>query len=78
MQFQANVLNVAVDRPAERESTALGAAMLCALSLDMTEEKELPAFRTTGRIFLPEPASRQSCERGYSGYRDAVRRALLG
>ena len=78
MQFQANVLGVAVDRPAERESTALGAAMLCALSLDMTEEKELPAFRTTGRIFLPEPASRQSCERGYSGYRDAVRRALLG
>ena len=77
MQFQADVLGVAVDRPAERESTALGAAMLCALSLGLTEEGQLPAFRAAGQVFSPDPARREMCERGYAGYRDAVRRALL-
>lgn len=77
MQFQADVLGVAVDRPAERESTALGAAMLCALSLGLTDEQELPSFRAAGQVFSPDPARRGLCEQGYAGYRDAVRRALL-
>ena len=56
---------------------AVWAAMLCALSLGLTDEQELPSFRAAGQVFAPDPARRGLCEQGYAGYRDAVRRALL-
>ena len=77
MQFQADVLGIAVDRPAERESTALGAAMLCALSLGLTDEASLEQFRHAGQIFEPDPAVRELREQGYREYCRAVKRALM-
>ena len=77
MQYQADLLGVAVDRPAERESTALGAAMLCALALGLTDEASLPAFRRAGQVFTPDPALRQRREAEYAAYCDAVRRARM-
>ncbi len=77
MQYQADLLGVAVDRPAERESTALGAAMLCALALGLTDEATLPAFRRAGQVFMPDPTLRQRRETEYAAYCDAVRRARM-
>ena len=77
MQFQADVLGIAVDRPAERESTALGAAMLCALSLGLTDEASLEQFRRAGQVFEPDPAVRELREQGYREYCRAVKRALM-
>ena len=77
MQFQADVLGAPVDRPVERESTALGAAMLAMLSADLTDEKELFRLRRSERVFAPDPSVRDAREAGYREYRNAVRRALL-
>ena len=77
MRFQADLLNLAVDRPAELESTALGAAMLCALSLGLADVGELPSMRRAGQVFTPDPALHAQREREYAAYRLAVRRALL-
>ena len=77
MQFQADVLGAPVDRPVERESTALGAAMLAMLSADLTDEKELSRLRRSERVFAPDPYVRAAREAGYREYRNAVRRALL-
>lgn len=77
MQYQADVLGVKVDRPKERESTALGAAMLCALSLGMVEQSSLSSLRSSEHVFSPEEGKRREAENSYAGYRDAVRRVLL-
>lgn len=77
MQCQADVLGVPVDRPQERESTALGAAMLCALSLGLADLHSLPEYRFAGQVFMPNFARKDVCEAEYHTYRTAVRRALL-
>ena len=77
MQFQADVLGVPVDRPAERESTALGAAFLCMISEGLADEKELPAMRIPERVFAPDARVRAARQEGYRMYRRAVERALL-
>lgn len=74
MQFQADVLGVAINRPVERESTALGVALLCAIALGLTDENAVR--RTAERVFLPA-AERERYEALYRKYRLAVRRALM-
>ena len=76
MQFQADVLGIAVNRPKERESTALGAAFLCAGSLGLLDEKEVASRREAERIFTPAQ-NRAIYEEGYKNYRLAVKRALI-
>lgn len=75
MQFQSDVLGAAVDRPLERESTALGAAFMCACSLGLTDLSELSSRRVSERVFTPSP-DREKFNALFSGYRSAVRRAL--
>ncbi len=76
MQFQADVLGVCVNRPVEKESTALGAALLCACSLGMIGEGEIASRRKTDCVFLPSLDS-EKFDRLYRGYLDAVKRTLL-
>lgn len=76
MQFQADVLGSAVDRPAERESTALGAAFLCACSLGITDTQGIAARRTSERMFTPSQNTEQF-EKLFQNYKAAVNRALL-
>ena len=76
MQFQSDVLGIAVNRPKERESTALGAALLCASSLGLLELKDAGGRRKVDRIFLPDDARHLEAEKGYSEYLAAVKRAL--
>ncbi len=76
MQFQADVLGIPVDRPSERESTALGAAQMCALALGMTDEQTLACSRRSERIFMPS-TDRDAYQALYAQYRSAVSRAIL-
>ncbi len=75
MQFQADVLGIPVDRPEERESTALGAALMCALSRGLIGEEDVVSSRTSERIFVPS-LDRTYFDGLYAQYRAAVRRAL--
>jgi len=71
MQFQADVLGIPVEVAAEREQTALGAALLAGLAVGVWER---PMPSPAGRRY--EPAPRDETERLYAGWRDALRRAL--
>ena len=77
LQYQADVLGIPVDRPGETESTALGAALLCMLALGMTDTGNLPSYRSTGQVFMPNKTLRSVREEEYLRYRTAVRRACL-
>ncbi len=74
MQFQADVLGIPVDRPEERESTALGAALMCALALGLADE-DIGSYRTSERVFAPS-LDRTYFDGLYAQYLAAVRRAL--
>ncbi|SDI55141.1 glycerol kinase GlpK [Propionivibrio dicarboxylicus] len=75
MQFQADILGVPVLRPAQTESTALGAATLAGLAVGFWKNREDIAGRSqTVRRFTPTLAAEQS-ERHYAGWRRAVERA---
>ncbi len=75
MQFQSDVLGAAVDRPVLRESTALGAAYACALSLGLADEEGIAARRVSERVFKPSP-DRERYAALYREYKKAVARAL--
>lgn len=76
MQFQADVLNVAIDRPLERESTALGAVYLSAIAINAMSEEEVDSLRKTEKLFVPS-ADREKFENYYKGYLKAIERCLL-
>lgn len=76
MQFQADVLGVRINRPVERESTALGAALMCAVSLGLIAQEDIPNLRKSERIFTPSE-EREEFERLYGEYKKAVERTLL-
>jgi glycerol kinase len=72
MQFQADILGVAVDRPKVIETTALGAALLAGLGVGLWKsEKELEAVRRPDRVFRPRMAPEQR-EALYQGWRRAL------
>lgn len=76
MQFQADVTNIAVDRPIERESTALGAAYLCEIALKIKTMEEICGSRRSEKLFNPSP-NRAEFEKLYDGWKNAVKRCLL-
>ena len=54
MQFQADILQIKIDRPKNIESTALGAGMLAGLAAGFWKNPaELKAVRETDQIFIP-------------------------
>lgn len=76
MGFQSDVLGVSIDRPVERESTALGAALMCAVSRELVSLDEVRALRKTERLFTPSD-DRAYFDKLFADYRRAVQRALL-
>lgn len=76
MQFQSDVLGVSIDRPTERESTALGAVLLCAIALGIATEETVPSFRASERVFAPSE-NREEFAALYAEYQGAVKRVLL-
>jgi len=54
MQFQADILQINIDRPKNIESTALGAGMLAGLGVGLWKnQSELKEVRKTDKIFYP-------------------------
>lgn len=75
MQFQSDILGVAVDRPAITESTALGAAYLAGLQAGIWKLDDLKKLRKTERKFEPSYAPEQR-DRKYAGWKKAVKRTF--
>ncbi len=76
MQRLADVLDAPVDRPAVRETTAVGAAYLAGLTTGLCPPpKEFAARWALERRFMPSKDSAWRT-RTYVGWRDAVRRTL--
>jgi glycerol kinase len=75
MQFQADILGCRIVRPADTETTALGAAFLAGLATGLWKNvEEVESFWRSERIFEPGmPASRR--EALFSGWKAAVKRA---
>ncbi len=74
MQFQADQLDVTVERPAAIETTAMGAAGLAGLTCGFWDLKKWAALQTTQRKFRPdiEPSDRRL---RYQRWQQAVKRA---
>ena len=76
MQFQADLLNVPVERPLVSETTALGAAYLAGLAVGFwTDRSEISAHWNRDRLFEPE-MEQQTREDLYGGWQKAVNAAI--
>jgi glycerol kinase len=76
MQFQANILNLEVERPAIIETTALGAAFLAGLAVGLwNDTSELKNCRQTDKIFYPQISAAER-KRLFSGWKNAVRKVI--
>jgi glycerol kinase len=71
MQFQADVLGIPVERPANLESTALGAAALAGAAAGLWTREEFAAAQEIQKVFRPKmkKAERESL---YRRWREAV------
>jgi glycerol kinase len=76
MQFQADILGVAVQRPKVAETTALGAAYLAGLAVGFwTSQQEVVQQWALDRTFEPKMNAEQRDEL-YAGWKKAVQRSL--
>jgi glycerol kinase len=76
-QFQADILHVAVERPAVMETTALGAAYLAGLGVGFWDSRaQIAQQRQVERTFVPEMAAERR-EKLYAGWKRAVVATLV-
>lgn len=75
MQFQADVSGCVVDRPIERESTALGAAYLCMIGLGIKTIDDIESIRQCEKKFIPTE-DRRNVENYYREWKKAVERCI--
>ena len=75
MQFQADVLGIAVERPKILETTALGAAGLAGIATGFWKNsEEFNKLRSVDRIFRPNPKFKDR-EKLYARWKEAVKRS---
>ena len=75
MQFQADILDVTVQRPVVRETTALGAAYLAGLAVGFwRDQAELAGHWALDREFTPAMPAEQR-DQLYAGWKKAIGRA---
>ncbi len=75
MQFQADILNVIVDRPAVLESTAQGAAYLAGLEAGIWTVDQLIEMKRQGKRFDVH-MNREDRQRKYKLWKKAIRRTM--
>ena len=76
MQFQADIIQTPVQRPACIETTALGAAYLAGLAVGFwSSEEEIVANQTTAQTFVPH-MDEEIRQKRVRGWNKAVERAL--
>ena len=77
MQFQADILNVPVERPSVNETTALGAAYLAGLAVGFWENKDdVQEHWQLDKKFEPQMAEQQR-EQLFEGWHKAVKAAQV-
>jgi glycerol kinase len=74
MQFQADLLGAAVERPKMTETTALGAALLAGIGCGLIDAEQGQQLRKIDKRFLPRGSARWRSEQ-WSGWKKAVRMA---
>ncbi len=75
MQFQADILNTEVERPAVIETTALGAAYLAGIATGFYSKSDIAQNRQVNRIFKPEMEDAKRTKL-YRGWQKAVERTM--
>jgi len=75
MQFQADLLGIAVLRPKMVDSTVAGAAHLAGVVAGVWKSKDLVVMRGMDKTFKPRMAKAEVQEK-YNGWQAAVKRAL--
>ena len=73
MQFQADILNVAVDRPKMLEVTAFGVALLAGIKAGIWTKKDISKIRKVDSCFQPQITQHER-HRKYSGWKKAIAR----
>jgi glycerol kinase len=72
MQFQADILGTRIVRPADVETTALGAAYLAGLATGVWKNtEELESFWVRDKVFEPQMPERRR-EDLFAGWKNAV------
>ena len=74
MQFQADVLNMTIERPKLIETTAFGAAGISGISTGFWNMEEFSKVRKVDKIFTPNPDENKN-NLHYSQWKEAVKRA---
>ncbi|KAL8672871.1 MAG: hypothetical protein Q9168_002680 [Polycauliona sp. 1 TL-2023] len=73
MQTQANIINIPVDRPIMRETTALGAAIVAGFAVDVWKEfGELKEINKEDRTIFKPQISQENSSKMYSRWTKAV------
>ncbi|KAF2642659.1 glycerol kinase [Massarina eburnea CBS 473.64] len=73
MQTQANVIGIPVDRPAMRETTALGAAIAAGFAVDIWKEfEELKEINQKGRMIFEPNITKEESEKMFNKWTRAV------
>ncbi len=75
MQFQADILNIEVERPAITETTALGAAYLAGLAVGFWTKDDIQQNWQLDKSFKPDMDSTKR-DKLYKGWLKAVKRTL--
>lgn len=74
MQFQADILGIAVERPEQIETTGLGAAYLAGITTGIWKDvNELESHRKIDNVFFPQTDAQQRNEK-LADWRDAIQR----
>jgi glycerol kinase len=76
MQFQADILNVPVEKPKMIEVTALGAAFLAGLKAGVWKKEDINKLNKTETTYLPNMDEELRVKK-YSGWLDAVERTRV-
>ena len=72
-RFQADILDTAVERPSNTETTALGAAYLAGLAVGFYDANTLNGLNEVDQTFTPQMLAEER-ERLYKGWLKAVER----
>ncbi|HCZ35103.1 MAG TPA: glycerol kinase [Cytophagales bacterium] len=75
MQFQADILGTAVERPEVIESTALGAAYLAGIQIGLWKKEDILKNRRIEKEFTPTMNTTQR-DKLYRGWQKAVKRTM--
>jgi len=75
MQFQADILNIPIERPLYLETTSLGAGFLAGLGAGFWKEEEISNLWKKETIFYPKMEDKVR-EKLYTGWKKAVFRVL--